>query len=146
MRLHTASEVISLGRRLEGESADLYERLCRYGKDEDLWRGFAQENRRNIAQVQRGYYSVISDAIEGGFAFDIEGDDYAVDVSAALVASYTEALKKAIEVERQMAQFYSTAAAQSQSLLADIPGVFRAIVQKRKARVEKLASLLRSAE
>ena len=73
MRLHTASEVISLARRLENESADFYEGLCRDADDEGLWRGFALENRRNIAQVERAYYGVISDAIEGGFAFDMDG-------------------------------------------------------------------------
>ena len=71
MRLHTTSEIISLARKLENESAEFYEELPRkYTKDEDVFHSFAKENRRNVVQIERTYYGVISDAIEGGFAFE----------------------------------------------------------------------------
>jgi hypothetical protein len=139
LRLHTASEVISLARRLENESADFYDGLRRDADDEGIWRGFALENRRNIAQVERAYYSVISDAIEGGFAFDMEDGDYGLDFTAPTMGAGA-ALEKAVRTEETIARFYGTAAAQSQSLLADIPRLFNTIAQKRAARVQLMRS------
>jgi hypothetical protein len=135
--------VISRARRLEIESAGFYEGLGQYGGDEILWRGFAQENRRNIAQVERAYYSVISDAIEGGFAFDIEGGDFEPDVTAEPTAGYVAALQKAIHAEETIARFYTTAAAQSQSLLADLPRLFKTIAQKRNERVQLIEAAMK---
>ena len=144
MRLHTASEVISLSRRLEGESADFYERLCQYHRDDDLWHGFAAENRRNITQVERAYYGVISDAIEGGFAFDIDGSEYEPGVTAP--AGYADGLEEAAGLEELIARFYTTAGAQSQSLLADIPRLFNTIAKKRAARVQLIRSKMDGAD
>jgi len=142
MKLHTASEVISLARILELESAAFYEGLLRFGQLDETLRGFATENRRNIAQVERAYYGVISDALEGGFAFDIEGDDYAVQLPES--ATLRDGLKAVAEFESRIAQFYATTAQQSQSLLADVPRVFKQIATKKKARTEKLESVLGS--
>jgi rubrerythrin len=141
LRLHTASEVISLARKLEGEAADFYEGLCQYHKDEVLWRGFARENRRNIAQVERAYYGVISDAIESGFAFDIDGTEYVADQGGAPATGYAPALGRAARTEELMARFYATAATQSQSLLADLPRLFRAMAEKRLARAQTIGAL-----
>lgn len=140
MKLHTASEVISLARKLELESAAFYEELVRFGQSDETLRGFANENRRSIAQVERAYYGVISDALEGGFAFDIEEDDYAVKLPQS--ATLRDGLKAIAEFEGRVAQFYATAAQQSQSLLADVPRVFKATAQKREARLEKLQSMI----
>jgi rubrerythrin len=142
MTLHTASEVISLARKLELEAATFYEGLLRFGEAEEVLRGFTAENRRNVAQVERAYYGVISDALEGGFAFDIEEGDYAIKLPES--ATLRDGLKAMAEVEGRIAQFYATAAQQSQSLLADVPRVFKAIAQKKKARIEKLESMLSS--
>jgi len=142
MRLHTASEAVSLARKLENDTAAFYEGLAKCGKDLETLHGFAAENRRNVTQVERAYYSVISDAIEGGFAFDIEEDDYSVKLPED--AGPRDALKAATEIESMISRFYTTAANQAQSLLADVPRVFRQIAQKRTARVEKLNTLLTS--
>jgi rubrerythrin len=142
LKLHTASEVISLARRLENESADFYERIGHLRRDEDVWHGFALENRRNVTQVDRAYYGVISDALEGGFAFDIDAGDFEPDISAAEAASYESAVEQTVRAEELIARFYSTAAAQSQSLLADIPRLFKTIAQKRTARIQLIRSTL----
>jgi len=147
MRLHTASEVISLARKLENESAGFYKGLSgKYGKDEAALLSFTGENIKNVSQVERAYYGSISDAIEGGFAFDIEADNYAFEASLADNASYPEAVNKAIEIEKLIAGFYSDAAGQSQSLMADVQRVFKLLARKRAERIEKLGLLLRSAQ
>ncbi len=78
MKLHTASEVISFARRLETEATTLYERLARLGDRAETIRGFATENKKNIVQIERSYYGVISDALEGGFAFDLDDTEYSM--------------------------------------------------------------------
>ena len=142
MKLHTASEVISLAMKLELESAAFYEGLLRFGRSDETLRSLATENRRNIAQVERAYYGVISDALEGGFAVDIEEGDYAIMLPQT--ATLRDGLKAMAEFEGRIAQFYATTAQQSQSLLADVPRVFKQIATKKKARTEKLESVLGS--
>lgn len=146
-RLHTASEIISFARRLENESAGLYQELSRrFTADGDVFPGFIQENRKNIVQFERAYYGVISDAIEGAFAFDIDPDEYTFDVELAGGMSYTDALARAIEIEDKIVKFYSDAAEQSKSLLADVPRVFTIIAKKRNKRGPELRSLKQKGE
>jgi RNA-splicing ligase RtcB len=65
MKLQTASETISFVKDLEEKSAKFYEDVFqRYSKDEDVLLAFAKENRKYFTQIQRAYYSVITDAIE----------------------------------------------------------------------------------
>ena len=143
MRLHTTSEVISLAKKLEGESAKLYRDLSlKYPKDKDILALFAKENEGNIVQIERAYYGVISDAIEGGFAFDMESDDYSINTSLEKSAGYSETLHKMISIEEKIIKFYSDAAGQSDTLMADIPRAFRQVVKKREARLTKLKQLL----
>ena len=145
MKLHTASEVISFARELEKESSKLYQELSRrYARDENVFTTFASENERNITSIERAYYGVISDAIEGGFAFDIESDDYEFDAMLAQDASYPDTLNKASMIEQKIMQFYSNAARQSDSLIADISRAFRLVARKRDNRREKLKLLLNS--
>jgi len=143
MRLHTASEVISFAKQLENESAKLYEDLSqKYTKDEDVFLSFARENGKNVTQIERAYYGVISDAIEGGFAFDIDPDGYTFEAVLAEKVSYSDALDRAIEMEEKVIKFYSDAAEQAKSLLADVPRAFAMIARKRNNREPKLRSLL----
>jgi rubrerythrin len=143
MKLHTASETISFAKKLENESARFYEDLCKkYARDEDAFRSFGEENRKNISQAERAYYGVITDAIEGCFAFDVETDEYAFETKLAEKASYADALSQAIEMEEKIIKFYSDAAEQSNSLMADVPRAFKIIAKKRRNRELKLRSLL----
>ena len=142
MNLHTASEVISFVRELESESAKFYEALSRkYARNSDVFLSFAKENGKNIVQVERSYYGVISDAIEGCFAFDVEPDAYTFKTDLAENASHSDALGRAVEIEEKIIKFYSDAAEQSRTLMADIPRVFKIIARKRGNRVAELGSL-----
>jgi len=143
MILHTCSEVISFARQLENESASFYENLSRkYAKDEDLLLSFAKENKKNIVQIERSYYGVISDAIEGCFAFDTNPDQYTFETELAESASYADALSRAVEMEEKIMKFYADAAEQSKSLMADVPRSFTLVAKKRRDRISKLRSLL----
>lgn len=143
MKLHTASETISFAKKLEDESAKFYKDLSqKYGKDEDAFLSFGEENRKNIAQTERAYYGVITDAIEGCFAFDVETDEYTFETELADKANYADALSRAIEIEEKIIKFYSDAAEQSSSLMADVPRAFKMIAKKRRNREEKLRALL----
>jgi len=143
VKLNTAAEVISFAKKLEEDSAKFYEDLSRrYAKDEDVWLSFAKENKKNIVQVERAYYGVISDAIEGCFAFNVNPDDYAFKTELAEGASYAKALEKAMEIEEKVINFYSAAAEQSKSYMADVPRAFQMVAKKRDNRRAKLRSLL----
>jgi rubrerythrin len=142
MKLQTASSVISFARELEGESAGFYEALAeKFTEAKDSFLAFAQENKKYVTQVERAYYGVISDAIEGCFAFDLEAGDYALDTRLAEGAGYADALSQAVKMEEVLVRFYTVAAEQSQALMADVPRAFMLIVRKRNERLAKLASL-----
>jgi len=141
--LHTCSEVISFARQLENESASFYEKLSqKYAKDEDVFLSFAKENKKNIVQIERSYYGVISDAIEGCFAFDTNPDEYTFETELGESASYSDALSRAVEIEEKIIKFYSDAAEQSKSLMADVPRSFILVAKKRSNRISKLSSLI----
>ena len=142
MKLQTASAAISFAKGLEEQSAKFYEDLSqRYAEGEDIFLSFAKENRKNVVQIERAYYGVITDAIEGCFAFDIESDAYTVETTLAENVGYAEARAKAVEIEEKIVKFDSDAAEQSKSLMADVPRAFNMIAKKRNNRVEKLRSL-----
>jgi len=143
MMLHTCSEVISFARQLENESASFYEHLSqKYAKDEDVFLSFAKENKKNIVQIERSYYGVISDAIEACFAFDTNPAEYTFETELAENASYSDALSRAVEIEEKIVKFYSDAAEQSKSLMADVPRSFTMVAKKRSSRISKLRSLI----
>ena len=141
--MNTAAEVISFAKKLEADSAKFYEDLAqRYINDREVWLSFARENRKNIVQIERAYYGVITDAIEGCFSFKISPDEYSLKTELAENASYSDAWHRALEIEERITKFYSDAAAQSESLLADIPRIFTMIAKKRGDRIPKLEPLL----
>ena len=143
MIIHTASEGITLSRKLETESAEFYEKLAeRYKQGTEVFQSFAGENKKNIDQIDRAYYGVITDAIEGGYAFNIETDDYSLPTTIKDGTEYTDVLNQAIEVEKAIVRFYTDAAEQSKPLLADVPRAFALVTRKRGKRLEKLGSLL----
>ena len=143
MRLHTASEAVNFARRLEDESGKFYEDLSqRYTQDAAIFLSFAQENKKNIAQIERAYYGVITDAIEGCFAFNINPNEYTFESGLQEEVSYADALGKAIKIEEKMVAFYSDAAEQSKSLMADVTRNFVIVARKRNDRIPKLRSLI----
>ena len=139
MRLRTASEVIAFVKRIEGESASFYDDLAgRFTEGAETFRAFAAQNRRNATEIERAYYSVITDAIEGGFAFNIDADRYAPPPALPDAAPLAEAVRAAIAVEDGILRLYAEAVGQSKSLMADIPRAFEIAARKRKDRRQKL--------
>ncbi len=142
MILHTASEGITLARKLENDSARFYEELAqRYVKDAETFLSFARDNKKNITQIERAYYGVITDAIEGCFAFNIDADKYTFSIAIPEGANYADSLNQAEKIEEKILKFYSDAAEQSKSLMADIPRVFALVAKRRSNRGSKLSEL-----
>ncbi len=147
MKLQTCSETISFAKKLENEASRFYEDLSeRYVEDKDAFLSFVKENSRYVVQIERAYYSVITDAIEGGFAFDLDPNEYGFETTLPNDASYTDVLAKALEIEGKIIKFYSDAAEHSMSLMADVPRNFAIVAKKRKNRIEKLESLFQKSK
>jgi rubrerythrin len=141
MILQTASEGISLAKKLENESAQFYEALAlKYPQGAEAFKGFAKENKKYVSQTETAYFGVITDAIEGCFAFHIDPDNYAIKTETAGIVSYKNALAQALKIEETMIKFYTDAAEQSKSLMADVPRTFNLIARKRGERLAKLKS------
>jgi rubrerythrin len=139
MTLNTCSEGISYARELEETSAGYYERLAQlFPEDSETFRGYAAANKKNVSNVERAYFGVITDALEGCFAFNIEPEDYSIDVDVPEGFTRAEALAKAIALEETMVRYYTDAAEQSKGLMADVPRAFMMVARKRNERVEEL--------
>jgi hypothetical protein len=134
--LQTTSEVLSFGRELEEDAARFYEELAKKDAgNKDTWLANAAENRKYVKQVERAYYSVITDALEGCFAFKIDPDKYKFSVAGK------ETVKKAIEIEEKIVAFYTDAAEQSKTLMADVPRALALVGKKHQARQESLKAM-----
>ena len=142
MGISTCSGAISLARELENESAKFYQELAtRHEKVKDLFLSFAKENAKYVTQIERAYYGVITDAIEGCFAFDLNPEDYKVSTAAAREANDANILKEALAMEEMIVRFYQVAAEQSKHLMADVPRAFTLVAKKRNERIQKLKTL-----
>jgi hypothetical protein len=142
MRLNTASETISFLKDLESRSAGFYEALARNHQAEgELFLVFAKENKKNITTIERTYFGVITDAIEGCFAFQIDPEAYVIRTEA-LPGSYADSLAKALEMEDTIVRFYLDAAGQSKCLMADVPRVMERIAKVRGERRKRLQDML----
>ncbi|NQT57002.1 MAG: hypothetical protein HQ551_12335 [Desulfobacteraceae bacterium] len=144
MTLCTASETISFIRdELEEKAAKFYEDLARKNPEKgNLFLSFAKENRKYIKQIQMAYQFVISDAIEGCFAFNLESDNYIFETDLPDNASLADVANKALAIEDKIIGCYEDGAEQSMSLLADIPRNFMIVVRKRNSRLEQLKALI----
>jgi len=144
MELNTASAAVSFSQQLEDDSIKFYETaMQRYPEGNDILSSFISDNRKNKALIHRSYYGVISDALEGCFAFeDIDTDDFSIDTILADDVSFAEALNTAIAMEEKIMNYYSVAAEASRSLMADVPRAFEKIAKKRHERIHTLRSLL----
>lgn len=143
MIINTCSEAMSLAKELENISARFYEELAiRYTKEKDLFLSLAKENGDYITQIERAYYGVISDAIEGCFAFSINPEKYSFKTDLPEKTTLWDSLKKALEIEEKIIHFYSDAAEQSKSLMADVPRAFKMVAKKRGNRTLKLKEMI----
>lgn len=143
MKLCTASETISFIRGLEEKASAFYEDLAkRYPQKKDLFLQMSGENKKYVKQVQMAYQSVITDAIEGCFAFDMDTEDFLLNTDLPPGADLSKAAAKALEVEDVILRCYNKGAEQSGALLADVPRNFKIIVKKRQNRLEALKALV----
>jgi len=143
MSINTCSGAISLSRELETTSAKFYQELAqRFEEGRELFLGLAKENTKFTTQIERAYYGVITDAIEGCFAFNLDPEEFRVPAEVPKDVGYQEAVGEAIKMEEQMLRFYQTAAEQSKHLMADVPRSFTLVAKKRSERVPKLKVLL----
>jgi len=141
MELCTTSETISFAKELEEKAGELYEALSQRFEEAKDFAAFKEENRKFGIQIQRAYQSVITDAIEGCFAFKLESGNYTVDTELPDGIGFKEAAQKALAMENTIVDFYTTAAEQSMSLMADIPRTFKLVVRKRSGRLDRLKEL-----
>ena len=140
--INTCSEAISLARNLEKDSAVFYKTLAERNVDKrDLFISFVEENEKFIKQIERAYYGVISDALEGCFAFSLNPEEYSLETGLAKNATLAEAIQSALNIEEKIIDFYNIAAEQSKSLMADVPRAFKLVVKKRNKRQSALRSL-----
>lgn len=144
--INTCSGALSFAKSLENDSAAFYSAMAdRFSEHKDTFSSFVKENQRYVTDVERAYYGVITDAFEGCFAFNLRPDAYTVDAALPAQTTYPEALHKAVEMEETMVRFYTDAAEQSKSLMADVPRAFKMVVKKRGRRQELLKELLAKA-
>jgi rubrerythrin len=144
MQLNTIASVISFAKQLEADSAAFYEKMAeKYPKAKEIFLTFSKENSNYVTMIQRAYYGVITDAIEGCFAFGVETDKYTFEKEPAKELGYTGALNQAIDMEQKLISFYTDAAEQSKAFMADVPRTFLIVVKKRKNREDKLRGLLK---
>jgi len=137
MRLHTTSETISFIRTFENSIADFYEDLAeRFPDHRDTLSSLAAETRKHVVLLERAYYSVISDALEGGYAFDMDPDAYRFNTTLAMDVTLAEAVAQVRALEETSIDFYTLAAEQSGSLMADVPQTMKQIVKKKIRRRE----------
>jgi rubrerythrin len=141
--INTCSEAISLARELEQTSAEFYRGLAeKTAENKDLFLAFAKENEKYVKQVERAYYGVISDALEGCFAFSLNPEEYTLKTELAEKATMEESIQYAMEMEDKIIEFYNIAAEQSKSLMADVPRAFKLVVKKRNKRQTTLKALV----
>ena len=142
MILHTASEGISFAKKLEIDSAGFFEALAQqFSEQSEALLSFSKENNKYITQIERAYYQVITDAIEGGYAFNINTDDYIFETTMQEEAGKADILAQVMKIEETIIRFYTDAAEQSKSLMADVPRAFMLVVKKRNKRLPKIKSL-----
>ena len=142
MRLQTAAQVVDLARRLGRQSAEFYANLAEADCDHrDLFQSYSRQDSRSTKQIEQTYRYVVSDALETGFSFDLEEDDYTLHSDLEESARPADRIGQAKKIEEIIVRFFRDAAAQSESLMADIPGLFRTLASKRMHRLTDLAEL-----
>jgi rubrerythrin len=144
MRLNTSASVISFAKQLEADSIGFYQEMAeRYPEAAALSLAFAKENGKYTIMIERAYYGVITDAIEGCFAFSVETDKYVFEKELAKGLGYADALNQAVNMEQKLISFYTDAAEQSKAFMADVPRTFLIVAKKRKDREDQLRALLK---
>lgn len=143
MKLNTMAAVMNFISRIESTSSALYLTCAeRYPQLKGKFLSLATENQKFERTIQQKYFGVITDAIEASFSFELlDTDDYDLGVALPENATLPEVLRRALEIEHTIIDFYLKAAEVSTGLMADIPRAFRKIAETRKERCLALESL-----
>jgi rubrerythrin len=142
VELKTAAEMIGFVRKIEDESVKYYEHLAQlYAGNREIFLNLAAESRKFARQIEQAYYGVISDALEGCFAFNVNVDDGLPEIGQAQKLTLKQAIDQAIQMEEKVVWFYSVAAEQSKFLLPDVTNAMAAVARKRKGRQPRLNAL-----
>ena len=143
MIIHTTAEGISLAKKLENEAAGFYENMAsKYPRGTDTFLSLARDCRKYMNQIEMAYYSVISDALEGCFALNLDDSKYCLDTKLADDSVFPDVVKRVMGFEETLVNFYTDAAEQCQAVMADVPRVMTLIAQKRQKRKAELEALL----
>ena len=104
----TASAIINLVEKFEDKAADFYLKLAqKYPKNKETFLSFSEESKKNKILVVRTYRETITDALEACFSFEgLSTKDYETKTSLGEKTSFPEALRMAIELEDESAEFY----------------------------------------
>jgi rubrerythrin len=140
----TASTIINFAEKLEDDSSSFYEKLAeKNAESASVFLSFAEESKKNKVLVIRTYRETITDALEACFSFEgMKLSNYVVKPILTKDTSYSDALRKAMELEDKASKFYLDVAERSKSLLATIPSAFRKVADRRNNRKQVLESLL----
>jgi hypothetical protein len=140
----TASAAVGYIRKVEENSAELYENLAqKHTEDGETFLSLAKENRRNKKSIQYTYQGVISDKLEACFCFDnFDTDNYSIKTELPEGITYPDALRKLIDMEEKTQKFLLDAAKQSKSLVPDVSWIFERVGKKRNERIAKLRLIL----
>ena len=143
MRLNTMAAVMTFVSKIENESSRFYQDHAeKYPDLKDTFLSWVRENKKFEKQVKQTYYGVITDTLESNFAFEgLDTDDYDLTLTMPEHADSSQAKERALETEETIKSFYLRAAELSDSLMADIPRLFKKIAKKREERSKVLTSL-----
>jgi hypothetical protein len=142
MIINTTSEGVTLAKKLETDSAAFYEALAKkFPAKAETFLAFAKENIKNISNTERTYYGVVTDAIEGCYAFNLDTDNYVLDTKLAAKAGEKDAAAQAVKMEEKIVAYYTLAGEQGRALMADLPRAFTLLAKKRANRIETLKAL-----
>jgi len=143
MKLNTMAAVMNFVSQIESASAALYVTYAeRYPPLKGKFLSLATENQKFEKMVQQKYFGVITDAIEASFSFELlDTDDYNLGVVLPENATLAEVVRRALEIEHTIIDFYLKAADVSTGLMADMPRAFRKIAETRKERCLALEAL-----
>jgi len=146
VELVTCSAIINYFRKLEGETAKLYETLAeKFPEHRNTFLSLAKESKSNIVAVERAYYSVISDKLEACFIKTLNTDDYSIEAHMPVDVEYPEALKRIITMEENIQKFILDVIKSIGVLVPDVSWTLNRIGKKRADRINKLKILLEKA-
>jgi hypothetical protein len=135
--------VMTFVSKIENDSSSLYQDCAeKLPGLRDHFLSWVKENESFEKRVKRTYFGVITDTLESNFAFEgLDTDDYPLQLTLPGDADVPQIKNRAIETEKTIMSFYLEAAQLSESLMADIPRLFKKIAKKRQERAEIIGSL-----